>query len=156
MDALPRDTRGRVLAFEATDEQREIVSELSGLGTRHVDICRFIKDANGKPISVDTLTKHFGEELEHGRAVANGKVASTLFKMAISGLSPASTFFWLKTRAGWRETPQAVAFTNPDGSPMAPPSLADFYAGVQVVKAAGQAATKAADGEGNSQASEEG
>ena len=34
---------------------------------------------------------------------ANLTVARTLFEMATSGKHPAATFFWLKTRAGWRE-----------------------------------------------------
>jgi hypothetical protein len=120
--------------FVPTEEHRGMVTELAALGTRHEDICRFIKWPDGRCISQDTLKRCFAVELEFGRAEANAKVAATLFKMATSGDQPAATFFWLKTRAGWRETPQQVAFTDPDGNPAPAPSLADFYKTVQVVK----------------------
>jgi hypothetical protein len=37
--------------------------------------------------------------------------------MAISGQHPAATFFWLKTRAGWRETDR-LEHTGPNGQPV--------------------------------------
>jgi hypothetical protein len=120
--------------FVPTDEQRGMVQELAALGTKHEDICRFVKWPDGRQIGLTTLKQCFAHELEFGRAEANAKVAHTLFKMATSGDQPAATFFWLKTRAGWRETPQQVAFTDPDGNPAPAPSLADFYKTVQVVK----------------------
>lgn len=121
--------------FEPTDEQREMVMELASLGVRHEDITRFIKKECGSPIGVDTLKKYFSHELEMGRIEANAKVAATLFKMATSGDQPAATFFWLKTRAQWRETPQQVAFTDADGNSVNPPSLADLYSGIALAKA---------------------
>lgn len=121
--------------FEPTDEQREMVTELASLGVRHEDITRFIKKECGTPISIDTLKRHFAHELEMGRIEANAKVAATLFKMATSGDQPAATFFWLKTRAQWRETPQQVAFTDPEGNPLKPPSLSDLYSGISLAKA---------------------
>lgn len=85
-------------AFQPTDEQRELVVSLVCCGIPHDVISEVIG------IARNTLEKYFREELDHGKAVANAKVAGTLFKMATSGDSPASTFFWLKTQAGWRET----------------------------------------------------
>jgi hypothetical protein len=45
----------------------------------------------------------FRDELDKAAIEANAKVAQTCYQMAISGQHPAATFFWLKTRAGWRE-----------------------------------------------------
>jgi hypothetical protein len=36
---------------------------------------------------------------------ANAQVAQSLYQQAISGKNTAATIFWLKTRAGWRESP---------------------------------------------------
>ena len=124
--------RGRP-PFEPTEDERKMVKELASLGTRQPDICRFIKRYD-KPINETTLRKYFAEELALGTLEANARVAATLYKMATSGDSPASTFFWLKTRARWQETPQQHAFTDPDGNPMPAPSLGDFYATVSVVR----------------------
>ena len=56
-------------------------------------------------MSVDTLTRHYGEVLETAATLANTKVADTLYRRAISGEkgSEAAMMFWLKCRAGWRE-----------------------------------------------------
>ena len=86
------------LAHEPTNESRAIVSNLAAFGIRQESIARQLG------ISKPTLEKYYREELEHGLDDANAKVANTLFSMAISGEHPAATFFWLKTRAGWRET----------------------------------------------------
>lgn len=85
-------------AFQPTDEQRELVVSLVCCGIPQDVIAKAIG------ISKTTLDKYFRDELDHGKEIANAKVAGTLFKMATSGESPASTFFWLKTQAGWRET----------------------------------------------------
>lgn len=51
------------------------------------------------------LLKFFYErELEVGAAMVNAKVASVALKMALSENHPAITMFWLKTRAGFKET----------------------------------------------------
>ena len=54
-------------------------------------------------ISDPTLRRAFRDELDKAGIEANAKVAEVCFKMATSGKVPAATFFWLKTRAGWRE-----------------------------------------------------
>ena len=45
--------------------------------------------------------------IRHGATEANTQVAQTMFRMATSGKSPASTMFWLKCRAGWRQNAPA-------------------------------------------------
>lgn len=60
----------------------------------------------GRVIGVShvTVRKYYRNELDTSVARANAKVAETCYAMATSGKVPAATFFWLKTRAGWRET----------------------------------------------------
>lgn len=53
--------------------------------------------------STDSLQRHCRHELDTGVMKANALVAGELFKAVKAG-DKASIFFWLKTRAGWRET----------------------------------------------------
>ncbi len=85
-------------AFAATAEQRRTVRAMAAFGIPQMEI------ANVVGISDRTLRKHFREELDKAATEANAKVAEVCFRMATSGTVPAATFFWLKTRAGWRET----------------------------------------------------
>ena len=111
-------------AFEVGEAERELVKELAGLGIRQSDICRLIR-RKGKPIGETTLRKHFADELDLGGIEANARVAMTLFKMATSGEHPGMTAFWLKCRAGWRET-QVHEISGPDGEPLAAPLPPSF------------------------------
>jgi hypothetical protein len=130
--------RGRP-EFKPTDKMRHLVRTLAGLGQPHPAIARMLGAQFDTSLHQETLRTHFRAELDLGKDEANAKVAGTLFKMAVSGESPAATFFWLKTQAGWKESPQQVAFTDPDGNPAPPPSLADFYSSVQTMKGGGDA-----------------
>ena len=100
-------------AFEPTDEQRKQVEAMAGFGIPQVDIAKVIG------ISKPTLEKYFREELDVGSVKATAKVAQSLFKKATSDGSQSVTaaIFWLKTRAGWKET-QAVEHSGPNGSPL--------------------------------------
>jgi predicted transcriptional regulator len=84
--------------FSPTDMQREKVSALASYGVPQADIAREVG------ITEKTLRKHFKDELDLGLVRANSRVARTCFELATSGTVPAATFFWLKCRAGWRET----------------------------------------------------
>lgn len=55
--------------------------------------------------------------LEKGRAEAEYNVANTAYTMAVSGGNPAMTMFWLKCRAGWKET-SVHEVTGKDGAPL--------------------------------------
>lgn len=83
---------------EPTDETRRIVRVLKSAGISS----RATAAAIG--ISEPTLNRYYREDLDLAHEYCNGEVADTLFRMAKSGRHPAATFFWLKTRAGWRET----------------------------------------------------
>ena len=87
-----------------TDETRRLVKNLSACGVRFADI------ADKIDITDDCLRKHYKSELDGGRVDANATVAQTLFNSAKEGNITAA-IFWLKTRAGWRETVD-IAVTN--------------------------------------------
>ncbi len=60
-------------------------------------------------IDPKTLRKHYRHELDNGQVKATAKVAESLFRKA-TGEAPQSVtaaIFWLKTKGGWRETPQS-------------------------------------------------
>jgi hypothetical protein len=53
-----------------------------------------------------TLRKHYPAELDHGHVKANVRVAESLYRKATGEGREAvvAAIFWLKARAGWRET----------------------------------------------------
>lgn len=85
-------------AHEPTEESRELVAALVAAGIPVEAIGQIIK------LSPRTLYRHYRPQLDEGKAVANGRVAQTLYRMALNGRNVAATIFWLKTRAGWKET----------------------------------------------------
>jgi hypothetical protein len=97
--------------FEPTEEQRRTVKALSGYGVP--------QDSIAIHIGVDpkTLRKHFRDELDRGSVEATAKVAQTLFHLATVEKNVASVIFWMKARAGWRETVRQEN-TGADGQPM--------------------------------------
>ena len=85
---------------ESTEETLRLARTLSGYGFPQDEIARQIG------ICEKTLRLHYRSELDAGVAQANAKVAEGLYKKAL-GDGPQSTsaaMFWLKTRAGWKET----------------------------------------------------
>jgi len=97
--------------FEPTDEQRRTVRAMVAYGVPLEDIA--------KVIGVDrkTLSKHFRQEIDTAAAEANAKVAQSLYKNAVEHNTTAAQIFWLKTKAGWRET-QAHEISGPEGGPI--------------------------------------
>ena len=59
-------------------------------------------------IDPKTLRKHYRDQLDNGQIKATAKVAESLFRKATSEgpQSVTAAIFWLKTKGGWRETPQ--------------------------------------------------
>ena len=93
-----------------TDEDREMVQDLSGQGVTHKQIARLICGG----IDKKTLYKHFRDELKYGKARAMATVTGKLMDKINSGDS-ASIFFYLKTQAGWRETSK-IDHSSKDGT----------------------------------------
>jgi len=83
---------------------------MAGYGVPELSIARVVG------IDAKTLRKHYRDELDTGQIKATAKVAESLFRKATGDGSQSVTaaIFWLKTRGGWRETPQnhQVAVTD--------------------------------------------
>ena len=79
---------------------RRQVEAMAGYGVPEADIAGVIG------VDPKTLRKHYRGELKHGHVKANAKVAENLFRKATGEGREAviAAIFWLKTRAGWRET----------------------------------------------------
>lgn len=62
--------------------------------------------------SVTTLSAHYADEIKHGKERVNARAAHRLFHMMEQNedmrVSLTATIFWLKTRAGWRESTAVV------------------------------------------------
>lgn len=97
------------IAYEPNDKDRGVVKAMASYGIPQEDIGKVIG------ISHVTLRKYFKSELETAAIQANAKVAETCYAMATSGHVPAATFFWLKTRANWREV-ERIEHVGGDGS----------------------------------------
>jgi transposase len=79
-----------------SDETRHIVEVLVGGGTPNRTIAKALN------IGMNTLRRHYGQELEQGLEMANAQVVRRLFRLIEQGSTPAC-IFWLKARAGWKE-----------------------------------------------------
>jgi hypothetical protein len=81
-------------------QTRRQVEALAGYGVPESDIAGVVG------VSPKTLRKHYRSELDHGHVKANAKVAENLFRKATGDGREAviAAIFWLKTRAGWKET----------------------------------------------------
>ena len=79
---------------------RRQVEAMAGYGVPATDIAGVIG------VDPKTLRKHYRDELKHGHVKANAKVAESLYRKATSdgAQSVTAAIFWLKTRAGWKET----------------------------------------------------
>lgn len=99
-------------AHVPTQELRQFVQVHVACGTTEEVLCKLLG------LSGKTIRKHYREELDFGAALANAMVAGKLFQKAMSG-DQASMFFWLKTRARWRESPTELELKGADGGPVA-------------------------------------
>ena len=84
-------------AHETDEKTEQLVKQMAAVGITHEQIAKVIK------ISVDTLTRKYKDILETARTEANTAVGGALFKNCMAG-NVAAQIFWMKTRAGWRET----------------------------------------------------
>jgi hypothetical protein len=90
-------------AHKPDPQTRRQVEAMAGYGVPEADIAGVVG------IDPKTLRKHYRSELDHGHVKANAKVAENLYRKATGEGREAviAAIFWLKTRGGWRETPQA-------------------------------------------------
>jgi len=92
--------------FVPTESQRKQVEAMASYGVRQEDIARVIG------CDAKTLRKHFRDELDVAEIKATSMVAQNLFRMAtawppIPGTTAPTAMFWMKARAGWRQSDPA-------------------------------------------------
>src|SRR4029077_920815 len=90
-------------AHKPDDKDRRQVESLASYGIQVNEIAGVMK------LSQPTLLKYYKYELETGHVKANALVAQSLFQKA-TGSGPGSVvaaIFWLKARAGWRDSAPA-------------------------------------------------
>ena len=76
------------------------VREMAGMGLSLHDIARVLSISDG------VIKKLYQEDMKIGIAVANRTVANSLFRAATADRpNVTACIFWLKSRAGWRDTP---------------------------------------------------
>lgn len=102
-------------AHVPTEKSRAEVLALAGFGTKHEDIATYIG------ITLKTLYKYYRGELDTGLIRSNGAIAKTLYNLAIGG-NASACMFWLKCKAGWRETDRHE-ITGAEGAPLAMPTI---------------------------------
>jgi hypothetical protein len=108
-------TRGRP-AFQPTDEQRKNVEVMVGLGITEEKICLLVRDRRDKPISRNSLRKHFKKELETGATKLNAQLGNFMVSTIFGAKPPNGATpirdervrgrlgeLFLKARLGWRE-----------------------------------------------------
>ena len=84
-------------AHEPTPASRQLVQLHSTIGTPQASIARLLD------IDEKTLRKHYRDELDLAKDQANATIGGALFNKAKNG-DTAAMIFWMKTRAGWKET----------------------------------------------------
>jgi hypothetical protein len=87
-------------AHQADSVSRRQVEAMAGYGIPEADIACVLE------VDPKTLRKHYRKELDKGHIKATAKVAENLYRRATGEGREAVTaaIFWLKTRAGWKET----------------------------------------------------
>ena len=100
-------------AHRPDEAGRRQVEALAGYGIPEAEIAGVIG------VDAKTLRKHYRHELDHGHTKANARVAENLYRKATGEGREAVTaaIFWLKTRAGWKET-TAHEIGGRDGEPI--------------------------------------
>jgi hypothetical protein len=99
-DSNPTAGRTGRPRFKPSESDRKSVQTMAAFAVPEEQIARTI---GRRGISPKTLRKCFRQELSTGIALANAKLAQTLFQMATSGEHPAVTIFCAKVRLHMRE-----------------------------------------------------
>jgi len=96
-------TPGLEFKFQPTQEQREIVRLLVGMGVTADRICKCIRNPlTRRPIGVETLTKRFADELDCGSAELDALACGMLAKKIREG-NIVAIIWYQKNRMGWSD-----------------------------------------------------
>lgn len=110
-----RESRKR---YVPTPGDRLIVSLAKACGYIDEQIRFCVNAPHG--LALNTMKKHFTDELEHGADMVNLRVAGNLLKIATSGGEKAAVtagIFWAKTRMGFSEKSAGLSATIEMGTP---------------------------------------
>ena len=112
-DGSAEPLSGNGLEYRPLPAHRTQVEAMAGFGVPEADIAMVIG------VTPETLRIHYGSELDQGHIKANTRVAENLYRKATGEGREAVTaaIFWLKTRAGWKET-SAHEITGKDRQPI--------------------------------------
>lgn len=80
-----------------TKESKQRIEKMAGFGLPHEQI--------GAVVNIDakTLRKYYRHELDRGKAIANVKIAETLFHKATEDKDTAALIWWTKCQMGWTD-----------------------------------------------------
>ncbi len=106
--------------FKATPALRDRVRSCAAVGLTHDDIAKLIG------CSPKTLRLHFREELDRGEIEAKVNIMGKLYQIAMGG-SLAAIMFWLRVRAGWRDSPPPAFRPDPYPAPESPLDRVRIY-----------------------------
>jgi len=109
--AAPRRRKARdrgAWEYTPTAEHRAVVKALVANGLTHRQIANYLG------IARNTMLKNFRAELDTGFDTVYAAISGNLVKQALGGDLRAQ-IFWLKTKAGWRET---TRLEGPSGGPI--------------------------------------
>ncbi len=86
-----------------TEASHKLAHQLLGLGTKQADVAMIMG------MSVNTLVKHYPEEIKNAAAQVNAQVKTNLFAMTKHNV--AAAIFWLKNRDKdeWKDRHDVVA-----------------------------------------------
>lgn len=99
--------------YEPTEADRNTVRSMAACGMSQEAIARCL---GTEGIDPKTLRAHFRNELDTAMDKANARIGQVAFQKATEGEAWA-VCFWLKSRAGWKET-QVTEHTGRDGGPI--------------------------------------
>lgn len=105
----PKDLKNSP-GFDPGPEQSRQVEQMAALGASTTEIAAILK------IEPKLLEKYYKYELETSSSRINQKVAQIALQSALGGDTD-MVKFWLKTRAGWKET-KVTEVTGANGGPV--------------------------------------
>lgn len=89
--------KGDVRAHIPTDETRNMVEFLAAAGLNESQIGYVLG------VTKSCISRRYRDEINRGLPRATAKMAQSLYKQGIEG-NVGAAIFWLKARAGWRES----------------------------------------------------
>jgi hypothetical protein len=89
--------------WEPTKEQRDLVKLLAGYDVSEWKICRLIRNPlTRRSITIETLHKHFEEEIEIGHEEMDA-ICLTMLTMQLRKGNMTAIIWYMKNRLGWKD-----------------------------------------------------